>query len=66
MSAVCMLVSTSDDALILLTPTRHRLRPDARQILERKRCYFLPLEDSLAALGPRQWQATDAARSGAA
>jgi len=66
MSAVCMLVSTSDDALILLTPTRHRLRPDARQILERKRCCFLPLEDSLAALGPRQWQATDAARSGAA
>jgi len=60
-SAVCMRVSTSDDALILLTPTRHRLRPDARQILERKRCCFLPLEDSLAALGPRQWQATDAA-----
>ena len=30
MSAVCMLVSTSDDALILLTPTRHRLRPDAQ------------------------------------
>jgi hypothetical protein len=65
-SAVCMRASTSDDALILLTPTRHRLRPDARQILERKRCCFLPLEDSLAALGPRQWQATDAARSGAA
>jgi hypothetical protein len=60
-SAVCMLVSTSDDALILLTPTRHRLRPDAQQILERKRCCFLPLEDSLAALGPRQWQATEPA-----
>jgi hypothetical protein len=59
--AVCILVSTSDDALILLTPTRHRLRPDARQILERKRCCFLPLEDSLAAMGPRQWQATEAA-----
>jgi hypothetical protein len=60
-SAVCMLVSTSDDALILLTPTRRRLRPDAQQILERKRCCFLPLEDSLAATGPRQWQATVAA-----
>ena len=60
-SAVCMLVSTSDDALILLTPTRHRLRLDAQQILERKQCCFLPLEDSLAATGPRQWQATDAA-----
>jgi hypothetical protein len=56
-----MLVSMSDDALILLSPTRHRLRPDAQQILERKRCCFLPLEDSLAATGPRQWQATDAA-----
>jgi hypothetical protein len=60
-SAVCMLVSMSDDALILLTPTRRRLRPDAQQILERKRCSFLPLEDSLAATGPRQWQATEAA-----
>jgi hypothetical protein len=60
-SAVCLLVSTSDGALILLTPTRHRLRPDAQQILERKRCCFLPLEDSLAATGPRQWQTTEAA-----
>jgi len=60
-SAVCMLVSLSDAAFVLLTPTRHRLRPDAQQILERKRCCFLALEDSLAAMGPRQWQATDAA-----
>jgi hypothetical protein len=60
-SAVCMLVSTSDDAFILLTPTRHRLRPDAQQILERKRCCFLPLEEALAATGPRQWRATEAA-----
>ncbi len=60
-SAVCILVSTSDEALILLTPTRHRLRPDAGQILERKKCCWLPLEEALAATGPRQWHATDAA-----
>ncbi len=59
--AVCMLVSMSDDALILLTPTRRRLRPDAQQILERKKCCFLPLEEALVATEPRQWQATDAA-----
>ena len=29
-SVVCMLVSTSDDAFILLTPTRHRLSPDGQ------------------------------------
>jgi hypothetical protein len=60
-SAVCMLVSTSDEALILLTPTRRWLRPDAQQILERKRCCFLPLQEALAATGPRQWHATEAA-----
>lgn len=60
-SAVCMLVSTSDAAFILLTPTRHRLRPDAQQILERKQCCWLPLEEALQATGPRQWHATDAA-----
>jgi hypothetical protein len=60
-SAVCMLVSTSDAAIILLTPTRHRLRPDAQQILERKKCCWLPLEEALQAVGPRQWQATEAA-----
>jgi hypothetical protein len=60
-SAVCMLVSTSDDALILLTPTRHRLRPDTQQILERKKCCWLPLEEALQAAGPRQWRPTDAA-----
>jgi hypothetical protein len=60
-STVCKLVSTSDDALILLTPTRHRLSPDAQHILERKRCCFLSLEEALASTGPRQWQATDAA-----
>jgi hypothetical protein len=60
-SAVCMLVSTSDAAFILLTPTRHRLPPDAQHILERKKCCWLPLEEVLAPTGPRQWQATDAA-----
>jgi hypothetical protein len=60
-SAVCMLVSLSDAAFVLLTPTRCRLRPDAQQILERKRCCFLSLEEALASTGPRQWQATDAA-----
>ncbi|ADV63032.1 hypothetical protein Isop_2458 [Isosphaera pallida ATCC 43644] len=59
--AVCMLVSLSDGAFVLSTPTRCRLRPDAQQILERKRCCFLPLEEALAATGPRQWQATEAA-----
>ncbi len=59
--AVCMLVSMSGGAFILMTPTRHRLRPDAQQILERKKCCFLPLEEALAATGPRQWRATDAA-----
>ena len=51
----------SDGAFVLSTPTRHRLRPDAQQILERKRCCFLPLEEALAATGPRQWRATEAA-----
>ncbi len=59
--AICMLVSMSDGAFALLAPTRCRLRPDAQQILERKKCCFLPLEETLAATGPRQWQATHAA-----
>ena len=41
-SAVCKLVSTSNDALILLTPTRHRLSPDGQAHPGAKEVLFPP------------------------